>query len=74
MDGVLICEFCGGMVTNPTMPHKCGGGPVFVEPTYQWEVIIGDEQGIVCKFVTMPPNRFQRFMYKFLLDWKVNVF
>jgi hypothetical protein len=70
MDELAICSYCGEMC-NP-MHHECG--PVgFNEPQYQWEIEIGGQMGIVCKMQSPPPSRFQRFVYRTLLGWKVNI-
>lgn len=46
---------------------------IFIIQDFKWEVVIGGELGIKQKMTTTPPNRLQRFMYKFLLGWEVRI-
>ena len=70
MDELAYCSWCGSL-TNPAN-HECAPS-VWSEPVFLWEVVVGGQHGIVCKMQTDPPNRFQRWMYKALLGWQVNV-
>ena len=45
----------------------------FRPPVYKWEIVIGDEQGIICRFETSPPSWLQKRMYKLLLGWEIRI-
>jgi len=70
MNDLAFCSWCGAM-SNPAN-HECAP-TAWTEPVYLWEVEVGGPLGIVCKMQTDPPNRLQRFMYKALLGWQVNL-
>ena len=71
MNELAVCSYCGE-VTNPAH-HECGGTTIYPIPIYMWKITIGGPKGIMIKMETKAPNRFQRWMYKFLLDWEINL-
>lgn len=75
---MAVCSYCGELC-EPAH-HECGGvlpvepAPAFFnEPVYLWEIEVGGQRGIVCRMETKAPNKFQRWMYKALLGWQVNL-
>ena len=74
MDKMVVCTYCNE-VCDP-MHHECGETPQawgFVPPVYKWQIQVGGERGVQVAMETEPPNRLQRFMYKLLLGWEINL-